>query len=65
VSASNRGYSARAAIDAARRMEPASLLWIEEQVAIEDIAGAGGCICGFELAASQLAPWLTAQRSQR
>jgi len=35
----NRGYSARAAIDAARRMEPAGLLWIEEPVGSEDIAG--------------------------
>lgn len=35
----NRGYTARAAIDAARRMEPAGLLWIEEPVAPEDIPG--------------------------
>ncbi len=35
----NRGYTARAAIDAARRMAPAGLLWIEEPVAPEDIFG--------------------------
>ena len=35
----NRGYTARAAIDAARRMQDAGLLWIEEPVAPEDILG--------------------------
>ena len=35
----NRGYTARAAIDAARRMQDAGLLWIEEPVAPEDIPG--------------------------
>lgn len=35
----NRGYTARAAIDAACRMQDAGLLWIEEPVAPEDIPG--------------------------
>lgn len=35
----NQGYSARAAIAAARRMEDADLLWIEEPVGPEDIGG--------------------------
>ncbi|WP_158743010.1 mandelate racemase/muconate lactonizing enzyme family protein, partial [Acidisphaera sp. L21] len=35
----NQGYTARAAIEAARRMEAAGLLWIEEPVQPEDIAG--------------------------
>jgi D-galactarolactone cycloisomerase len=35
----NQGYTARAAIDSARRMEEAGLLWIEEPVGPEDIAG--------------------------
>ena len=35
----NQGYTARAAIEAARRMEAADLLWIEEPVPPEDIPG--------------------------
>ena len=35
----NQGYTARAAIEAARRMEAAELLWIEEPVPPEDIPG--------------------------
>ena len=35
----NQGYTARAAIAAARHMEEADLLWIEEPVQPEDIAG--------------------------
>jgi len=35
----NRGYTAAAAIDAARRMDEAGLLWIEEPVLPEDIPG--------------------------
>ncbi len=35
----NQGYTARAAIDAARRTEEAGLLWIEEPVPPEDIKG--------------------------
>lgn len=35
----NQGYTARAAIDSARRMEEAGLLWMEEPVGPEDIAG--------------------------
>ncbi len=35
----NQGYTARAAIEAARRMEAADLLWIEEPVPPEDILG--------------------------
>ncbi len=35
----NQGYSARAAIASARRMEEADLLWIEEPVGPEDIGG--------------------------
>lgn len=35
----NQGYAARAAIESARRMEDAGLLWIEEPVQPEDIAG--------------------------
>lgn len=35
----NQGYSARAAIASARRMEDADLLWIEEPVGPEDIGG--------------------------
>jgi D-galactarolactone cycloisomerase len=35
----NQGYTARAAIAAAREMEPGNLLWIEEPVQPEDIAG--------------------------
>jgi D-galactarolactone cycloisomerase len=35
----NQGYTARAAIESAKRMEDAGLLWIEEPVQPEDIAG--------------------------
>lgn len=35
----NRGYTARAAVASARRMEEAGLLWIEEPVPPEDIPG--------------------------
>jgi len=35
----NQGYTARAAIEAAKRMEAAELLWIEEPVPPEDIPG--------------------------
>lgn len=35
----NQGYTARAAIESARRMEEAGLLWIEEPVGPEDIPG--------------------------
>jgi L-alanine-DL-glutamate epimerase-like enolase superfamily enzyme len=35
----NRGYTAPAAIEAARRMDEASLLWIEEPVLPEDVPG--------------------------
>ena len=35
----NQGYTARAAIESARRMQDAELLWIEEPVLPEDIAG--------------------------
>lgn len=35
----NQGYSARAAIDSAKRMEAGGLLWIEEPVLPEDIGG--------------------------
>jgi D-galactarolactone cycloisomerase len=35
----NQGYTARAAIESARRMEEADLLWIEEPVQPEDIHG--------------------------
>ena len=35
----NQGYTARAAIESAKRMEDAALLWIEEPVQPEDIAG--------------------------
>jgi D-galactarolactone cycloisomerase len=35
----NQGYTARAAIEAAKRMEDADLLWIEEPVPPEDIPG--------------------------
>ncbi|MFC7557078.1 enolase C-terminal domain-like protein [Pseudoroseomonas wenyumeiae] len=35
----NQGYTARAAIESARRMEEADLLWIEEPVQAEDIPG--------------------------
>jgi L-alanine-DL-glutamate epimerase-like enolase superfamily enzyme len=35
----NRGYTAPAAIEAARRMEEAGLLWIEEPVLPEDVPG--------------------------
>ena len=35
----NQGYTARAAIEAARRMEAAELLWIEEPVPPEDVLG--------------------------
>jgi len=35
----NRGYTARAAVESARRMEPAGLLWIEEPVSPEDLPG--------------------------
>lgn len=35
----NRGYTAAAAIDAARRMDEAGLLWIEEPVLPEDLPG--------------------------
>ncbi len=35
----NQGYTARAAIESAKRMEDADLLWIEEPVQPEDIAG--------------------------
>ena len=35
----NRGYTAPAAIDAARRMDEAGLLWIEEPVLPEDVPG--------------------------
>ena len=35
----NQGYTARAAIELARRMEEADLLWIEEPVQPEDMAG--------------------------
>lgn len=35
----NRGYTARAAIEAARHMAPADLLWIEEPVQPEDLPG--------------------------
>jgi D-galactarolactone cycloisomerase len=35
----NQGYTAAAAIDSARRMEAAGLLWIEEPVQPEDIPG--------------------------
>ena len=35
----NRGYTAQAAIEAARRMEEAGLLWIEEPVLPEDVPG--------------------------
>jgi D-galactarolactone cycloisomerase len=35
----NQGYTARAAIESARRMEEAGLLWIEEPVQPEDLAG--------------------------
>lgn len=35
----NQGYTAHAAIESARRMEDAGLLWIEEPVQPEDIAG--------------------------
>ena len=35
----NQGYTARAAIDSAKRMEEAELLWIEEPVQPEDIPG--------------------------
>jgi D-galactarolactone cycloisomerase len=35
----NQGYTARAAVQAARRMEVADLLWIEEPVEPEDIGG--------------------------
>jgi D-galactarolactone cycloisomerase len=55
----NRGYTASAAIDAARRMEEAGLLWIEEPVMPEDIPGyqavaraVGVAIAGGEALAS-------------
>lgn len=35
----NQGYTARAAIESARQMEESGLLWIEEPVQPEDIAG--------------------------
>lgn len=35
----NQGYTARAAVEAARRMEAAELLWIEEPVPPDDIPG--------------------------
>ncbi len=35
----NQGYTAPAAIDAARRMEPAGMLWLEEPVQPEDLPG--------------------------
>lgn len=35
----NQGYTARAAIESARRMEEAGLLWIEEPVQPEDLTG--------------------------
>jgi L-alanine-DL-glutamate epimerase-like enolase superfamily enzyme len=35
----NQGYTARAAIESARRMEEADLLWIEEPVQPDDVAG--------------------------
>jgi D-galactarolactone cycloisomerase len=35
----NQGYSAYAAIESARRMEEANLLWLEEPVQPEDISG--------------------------
>lgn len=35
----NHGYTARAAIESARRMEDAGLLWIEEPVLPEDVPG--------------------------
>jgi D-galactarolactone cycloisomerase len=35
----NQGYTARAAIESAKHMEEAGLLWIEEPVQPEDIAG--------------------------
>nr|WP_245216087.1 mandelate racemase/muconate lactonizing enzyme family protein [Pararoseomonas baculiformis] len=35
----NQGYTARAAIDSARHMEEANLLWIEEPVQPEDVPG--------------------------
>ena len=35
----NQGYTARAAIEAARRMQEAGLLWIEEPVPPDDIGG--------------------------
>ncbi len=35
----NRGYTAHAAIEAAKRMEEAGLLWIEEPVLPEDVPG--------------------------
>jgi L-alanine-DL-glutamate epimerase-like enolase superfamily enzyme len=35
----NRGYTAHAAIDAAKRMDAADLLWIEEPVLPEDVPG--------------------------
>jgi D-galactarolactone cycloisomerase len=55
----NQGYTARAAIDSARRMEEAGLLWIEEPVQPEDIHGyaavqaaVGTAIAGGEALAS-------------
>ncbi len=35
----NQGYTSRAAIESARRMEEAGLLWMEEPVQPEDVAG--------------------------
>jgi D-galactarolactone cycloisomerase len=35
----NQGYTARAAVDSARRMDTADLMWIEEPVSPEDIDG--------------------------
>jgi D-galactarolactone cycloisomerase len=47
----NESYSARAALDAAKRMEPAALLWIEEPTAPDNLEG-------YRLLASHIAPAL-------
>ena len=48
----NQGYTARAAIDAARRMEEAGLLWIEEPVPPEDITGYQDVSAAIDVAVS-------------
>ena len=48
----NQGYTARAAIEAARRMEAAGLLWIEEPVPPEDITGYQTVSAAVEVAIS-------------